>query len=414
MEQKIPHEGSFFDKNVRKLTEFIRKSGVKWGLTFLMIAQPFHIQRQGKSLTEGEGARSVLLFNLQKVAQELIAPTPAEAQNLKDLKKLGELAGAYLLKQEIEKQIHKNWEKKLRNLFQNSQVESLKIEVNDLSRIANFFKERREKEYFSIDPQNIQISFLKRDSYNYNLDLNLLKDMISEAIGTALSTSYNINRGSSFQELKGIAEERRAARNEEEIKQETIPKSGTLIYPLYDVTKVSVVFSEIKSKDDWTSFLGFLGNLIGGNLGVVLDTSSLERTIIVCSMVIEITNKETGEKISILTFAPPAPIQSINQSFTGVFSRVIAMRGGDSMEENQLNVVLSSLAAANNTLLVLLASRNEEFIKLQQELRNLEIEKDKKEFEKKLNEIKKLIQTLQPPSHPVVGVAGTKTEEDKK
>jgi hypothetical protein len=221
-------------------------------------------------------------------------------------------------------------------------------ELNNLPEILKFLEKG---ERFAIDP-NIRII-----PYGYfpgsNLDLpNLTKHLIG-----ALFSKLGLKQVGTLEDIKKTARERQELRAIPEVKQEQVPKPGTLEVPQFEINiSVSILFNVKDIRKDIEVALRNIGfdlrkhlEKLGFKQAEFLSIfDSLRETKVIAIVVIDILNLDNNEKISLIGIGTPYILEKISADI----KRVLFVGGVEkSISKKDDMAVVNSIASGVGNIL---------------------------------------------------------------
>jgi len=234
-------------------------------------------------------------------------------------------------------------------------------ELNDLRKALEFLtvKLSEEEKRFAIDP-NIRII-----PYGYfpgaNLDLpNLTKHLIS-----VLFSQLGLKQVGTLEEIEKTTGERQALRANPEVKQEQVPKRGTLEVPQLKIsTSVSILFNVKDIRTDIEVALRNIGfdlrkhlERLGFKQAEFLSIfDSLRETKVIAIVVIDVLNLDNNEKISLIGIGTPYILEKISADI----KRVLFVGGVEkSISKKDDMAVVNSIASGVGNILSALKEENQ-------------------------------------------------------
>jgi hypothetical protein len=272
---------------------------------------------------------------------------PARADDLsKILGRTGEkIVALVTLGKAVEKIANKNKEEKK---LADEAYKKTK-ELNNLPEVLKFIEKG---ERFAIDP-NIRII-----PYGYfpgsNLDLpNLTKHLIG-----VLFSKLGLKQVGTLEDIKKTARERQELRAIPEVKQEQVPKPGTLEVPQFEINiSVSILFNVKDIRKDIEVALRNIGfdlrkhlERLGFKQAEFLSIfDSLREIKVIAIVVIDVLNLETNEKITIIGIGTPYMLEKISADI----KRVLFVGGVEkSISKKDDMAVVNSIASGVGNILL--------------------------------------------------------------
>jgi hypothetical protein len=275
---------------------------------------------------------------------------PARADDFSKI--LGKIAAVGTLVNALEQIANKNKKEKQ----EADEAYKKTKELNDLRKALEFLtvKLSGEEKRFAIDP-NIRII-----PYGYfpgaNLDLpNLTKHLIG-----VLFSKLGLKQVGTLEDIKKTARERQELRAIPEVKQEQVPKPGTLEVPQFEINiSVSILFNVKDIRKDVEVALRNIGfdlrkhlEKLGFKQAEFLSIfDSLRETKVIAIVVIDVLNLDNNEKISLIGIGTPYILEKISADI----KRVLFVGGVEksNIKKDDMAVVNSIASGVGNILLAL-------------------------------------------------------------